>query len=138
MNILDRFQAYAKAFELTYEDDDWSRLEEFFTEDAVYECGPKEASGRKAVLIKLHESVDGLDRKMDSRKLDFQMPAVEGSTLTVKWTVTYTNIGKPNLVLSGVETAVFEDDHIKLLRDDFTPESEKTMSDWMAQHGEPH
>jgi hypothetical protein len=29
MSILDRYQAYADAFEVSYEDDDWSRIEPF-------------------------------------------------------------------------------------------------------------
>ena len=31
------FLEYALAFELTYQDDDWTRLEPFFAEDATYE-----------------------------------------------------------------------------------------------------
>ena len=42
MSIADRYQAYAEAFEVTYEDDDWTRIEPFFTEDAVYEAAPEE------------------------------------------------------------------------------------------------
>ena len=37
MSIQERFQSYADAFEETYVDDDWSRIEQFFTEDAVFE-----------------------------------------------------------------------------------------------------
>ena len=37
MSILDRYLAYADAFELSYADDDWSRLEPYFTPAAVYE-----------------------------------------------------------------------------------------------------
>ena len=33
MSIQDRYQAYAAAFEESYDDDDWSRIAEFFTED---------------------------------------------------------------------------------------------------------
>ena len=33
MGIADRYQAYADAFEESYVDDDWSRIEPFFTED---------------------------------------------------------------------------------------------------------
>ena len=47
-------------------------------------------------------------RRMDSRTPDFQTPTVEGDTLTMKWKVTYTKPGLPNLIISGVETAVFE------------------------------
>ena len=52
MSIVDRYQAYADAFEESFVDDDWSRIEPFFTEDAVYEGDP-DATGREAVLAKL-------------------------------------------------------------------------------------
>ncbi|MBW2396833.1 MAG: nuclear transport factor 2 family protein [Deltaproteobacteria bacterium] len=135
MSILDRYQAYADAFEQSYEDDDWSRIEAYFTEDAAYEGGPEDARGRDAVISKLKGSVDSFDRKMDSRSPDFQTPTIDGDTLKVKWVVTYTKAGKPDLAISGIETAVFAGDRIKLLRDDFDPEAQKAMGEWMAAHG---
>jgi ketosteroid isomerase-like protein len=134
MSILDRYQAYAEAFEQSYEDDDWSRIADYFTENAVYE-GEPDARGRDAVLAKLQGGVDAFDRKMDSRTPDFQTPTVDGDTLTMRWTVTYTKAGCPDLVISGVETAVFEDDRIALLRDSFDPEAQKALGEWMAEHG---
>ena len=135
MSIADRYQAYADAFEESLADDDWSRLEPYFTEDASYESGPEPAHGREAFLAKLKGGVDDFDRRMDSRTPDFQPPTVEGDTLTMKWTVVYTKAGCPDLVISGVETAVFEGDRIALLRDEFDPEAEKAMGEWMAAHG---
>ena len=135
MSIADRYRAYAEAFEESYQDDDWSRIEPFFTEEAVYEGAPEDARGRDAVLAKLKNGVDGFDRKMDSRTPDFQTPTVDGNTLTMIWKVTYTKAGCPDLVISGREIAVFEDDRIALLRDDFDPEAEKAMGEWMAAHG---
>lgn len=35
MDLLHRFAAYAVDFEKTFEDDDWTRLADYFTEDAV-------------------------------------------------------------------------------------------------------
>jgi ketosteroid isomerase-like protein len=134
MSILDRYRAYADAFEESLEDDDWSRVEQYFTEDATYEGDP-DARGRDAVIAKLKGGVDGFDRRMDSRTPDFQTPTVDGDTLTMKWTVTYTKAGAPDLAISGVETAVFEGDRIALLRDTFDPEAEKAMGQWMAEHG---
>ncbi len=134
MSIQDRYQAYADAFEESYVDDDWSRIEQYFTENAVY-VGDPDARGREAVLAKLKGGVDDFDRKMDKRTPDFQTPSVEGNTLTMKWTVTYQKAGAPDLVLSGVETAVFEGDRIALLRDDFDPDAQKAMGEWMAEHG---
>ena len=135
MSILDRYRAYADAFELSYEDDDWSRIEEFFTDDAVYEGAPEDAVGRDAVLGKLRGGVEAFDRRMDSRTPDFDPPTVEGDTLTMTWRVTYTKGGCPDLTISGREIAVFEGDRIARLRDDFDPEAEKNMGEWMAAHG---
>ena len=134
MSILDRYRAYAEAFEESLVDDDWSRIEPYFTENAVYE-GEPDARGRDVVLAKLKNSVDALDRRMDSRTPDFQTPTVDGDTLTMKWKVTYTKAGLPDLVISGVEVAVFEGDRIALLRDEFDPEAQKAMGEWMARHG---
>jgi hypothetical protein len=135
MSILDRYQAYADAFEVSYKDDDWSHVEPFFTEDAVYEGDPDDAQGRDAVLAKLKQGVDTFDRNMDSRTPAFEPPTVDGNTLKMKWTVTYSKAGAPDLVISGLETAIFEGDRIARLRDDFDPEAQKAMGEWMATHG---
>ena len=134
MSIQDRYQAYADAFEESYVDDDWSRIEQYFTENAVYDGDP-DARGRDAVVAKLRGGVDAFDRKMDKRTPDFRTPSIEGNTLEMKWTVTYQKAGAPDLVISGVETAVFEGDRIAHLRDDFDPEAQKAMGEWMAKHG---
>lgn len=135
MTIADRYQAYAEAFERTYEDDDWSRIEPFFTENAVYEGTPEDARGRPAVLAKLKGGVDAFDHNMDSRTPDFQPPTVHGNTLQMNWKVTYTKADCPNLVISGREIAEFEGDQIALLRDELDPEAEATMGKWMEAHG---
>lgn len=134
MSILERYQGYAAAFEQTYEDDDWSRIEPFFAEGAVYEGDPT-AHGRAAVLDKLKGGIDSFDRLMDERLPEFQPPTVDGNTLTMTGKVTYKKAGAPNLVLSGVETAQFEGDQIASLRDDMDPGVEKGIGDWMAAHG---
>ena len=136
MSIISRYQDYADAFEKSYEDDDWTRIEPFFTENAVYEGEPENAHGREAVLAKLKGGVDAFDRQMDSRTPDFQTPVVEGDTLRMNWTVTYTKASCPDLSISGLETAVFEGDRIALLRDELDPEAEKTMGEWMTAHGD--
>jgi hypothetical protein len=134
MAIQDRYLAYADAFEETYADDDWSRIEPYFTEDAVYE-GEPDAKGRAAVLAKLKGGIDGFDRRMDSRTVEFEKPTVEGNTLVVRWKGIYTKKGRPDLVLSGTETAIFEGDRIARLRDTFDPAAQKAMGEWMAAHG---
>ena len=134
MGIAERYRAYADAFEESYIDDDWKRIEEFFTADAVYEGDP-DAEGREAVLAKLKGGIDSFDKKMDSRTPDFHTPTVDGNALTMKWTVTYTKSGAPDLAITGTETAIFEGDRIARLRDDFDPVAEKALGEWMAKHG---
>ncbi len=134
MSIIDRYLAYADAFEETYEDDDWSRIDQYFTEDAVYEGDP-DAEGRDAVLQKLKGGVDAFDRNMDSRTISFDTPTAEGDTVRVRWTVSYTKSGCPDLIITGSEIADFEGDRIRRLRDEFDAEAQKTMGEWMAAHG---
>lgn len=134
MSIKDRYQAYADAFEETYEDDDWSRIEPFFTEGAVYEGDPA-AHGRDAVMQKLKAGIDAFDRKMDERIPDFDPPTIKGDTLTMKWSVLYKKAGAPDLKISGTEIAKFEGDRIASLRDDMDPGVEKRIGEWMMAHG---
>ena len=84
MSIQDRYFEYADAFEKSYEDDDWSRLAQYFTEDASYDGGDEDtAHGRDAVLAKLEAAVNGMDRRMDSRKVDLSSPSATDDTVTV-------------------------------------------------------
>jgi len=134
MSILERYLAYADAFEESYVDDDWSRIEPFFTLGAIY-AGEPEARGREAVLTKLKRSLDGFDRRMDRRVLDLETPTVKDSTLRVRWKVAFTKRGLPDLVISGVEIADFEGDRIARLSGEFDPDAAKAMGEWMAAHG---
>ena len=67
------FMDYAAAFEQTYVDDDWSRLSQYFPENASYEVrgGPLacQISGRDAIFAGLKKSIDGLDRRCSDRQL---------------------------------------------------------------------
>ncbi len=134
MSILDRYLEYADAFEESFADDDWSRLEAYFAPDAIYDGEPA-ARGRDALMAKLKTGVDNFDRRMDSRVPDFTTPTAKGDTVTMKWSVTYTKRGLPNLVISGMETARFEGDRIALLHDELDPEARKAMGEWMTKHG---
>src|SRR5262245_8149981 len=134
MGIQDRYLEYADAFEKSYDDDDWSRIDQYFTENAVYEGEPL-ASGRAAVLARLKNGVDNFDRRMDSRSLSFEKPSVKGDTVTVRWKAKYTKKGLPDLAISGLEHAKFDGNRIQTLRDEFDPPAQKAMGDWMQKHG---
>ena len=58
MSIQDRFLEYVAAFEITYIDNNWSRLEPYFSEQANYDSGLGEvAHGLPAVMAKNKESI---------------------------------------------------------------------------------
>lgn len=136
MNIQDRFQDYADAFEVTFEDNDWSRLLPYFTEDAVYDSGFGEvAHGLAEVMTKLEGAVDGLDRLMDTRVVELTPPITEGETVRTNWTARYSKAGVPDLQFTGTEYARFEGDRIAHLQDKLDPGTEEKLGNWLAQHG---
>jgi hypothetical protein len=138
MTIQDRFLEYAAAFEISYQDDDWSRLAQYFTEAATYDSGDGSmASGREAVLDKLKDAVNGLDRAMDSRTVTFlQPPTTEGDTVIVNWSARYTKAGLPDVEILGCEYARFEGDCIAQLWDELDSGSVEAFSAWLKAHGD--
>jgi hypothetical protein len=140
MDILQRLQAYAADFEKTYADDDWTRLERHFTEDATYQVRgmpvfPIDARGRDQVFAALKTAVDGFDRRCDSRRLAITAPPSVGErTVTFEWGGTYTKAGLEDLLIAGTEEARFaEDGRIEALVDTYTPEMAATVSQWLAR-----
>ena len=134
MSIQEWYQIYEDAFEESFVDDDWSRVERCFTDNAVHEREPV-VCGCVAVTARLKAGVDGFDRKMDKRTAVFQAPRVDGNTLENRWTITYEKAGAPDLVISGRQTVVFEGELISRLRGDWDPEARERMNKWMAEHG---
>ena len=137
MSIQDRFMAYAADFEVSYDDNDWSRLAQYFTENASYDAGDGSAAahGREQVLQKFCDSVDGLDRRMGSRQVIPGDVSTQGDTVVLQWTARYETEGLPTLEFNGTEYARFEGDRIAELRDDITPEGLAAVGAWMNAHG---
>ena len=133
MNIAERFLAYAADFEKAYADDDWSRLQQYFTPDAIYKNEPK-YPGRTALIENFKRRVDAFDRTMASRSLEFQPPSADGNTVTARWQSRYTNPGLPDLVFSGSEFAIFRDELIEALRDELDAGAESSIRSWLVQH----
>jgi len=118
-----RFAEYAAAFEETFADDDWDRLEPYFTEDAVYAVGGGPPfggrwQGRTQLIQQLRDSVNEVDRTFDDRRLELLgAPAIGDNSCEVRWRATYTKAGCPDVVVVGTELATFEGDRIRLLKD---------------------
>ncbi len=141
MDPIARFQEYAAAFEQVYTSDDWSLLEPYFTEDAVYEIFGGEPfagkhEGRDALLAHLKRSVDGFERRFETRELEIlEGPELEGNSVWLRWRGSYRSPGLAELVIDGEETAVFEGDRIRRLEDRFPPEASPITEAWFEANG---
>jgi hypothetical protein len=136
MDNLERFQAYADAFEETYADDHWQRLDEYFTADAVYAPGDGTAAvGRDQVMAQLRDGINGLDRRFDSRTLTAAAPNSKDETVSLAWQLTLHKAGVPDLTVTGIEHATYIDGMISRLEDVFDDGTTDALGKWMAEHG---
>src|SRR5262249_22051215 len=102
----------------TLADDDWGRLEQYFTEDAVYSTPANgvRVPGRENVLATLRAAVSGFDRRCDSRRLaSTEGPSQAGNDVLRRWAATFTVADAPNLEIEGSERAHYRGDRIELL-----------------------
>lgn len=138
MNLEEKFLAFAVAFEEVYAADDWSRIASHFTEDALYyySDGSDPVSGRDAILDKLQNAVNDLDRKMDQRDLKFHDISVEGDTVVAEWSARFGKTGLPPLDVSGREVARFADGAIMELKSIIYEEGLVAFGAWMEAHGD--
>jgi len=140
MDTLQTFMAYAAAFEQTYVDDDWSRIEPFFAPDAVYEVKSEAFGARlvgpQAICAGMRKSVDGFDRRFDARDVQpVGAPEVAGDALALSWQVTYRKAGVPDFVLRGRSELRVRDGRIVLLRDIYPPATERELAEWRRRSG---
>jgi len=139
MGNADRFKEYAEAFEEAYLDDDWSRLERFFAEDATYRSfygADLVVTGRKGVLEQFQADTNAFDRKFDARHLEFPVgPKEDRARVSMVWKLTYAKADAPDLVLVGTETATFRGDQIILLEGAYAPETFGEFGAWLGKYG---
>ncbi|MGH0037217.1 MAG: nuclear transport factor 2 family protein [Myxococcota bacterium] len=141
MEILQRMAAYAADFEKTYLDDDWTRLEPYFHEDAVYEVRGDVAwactlRGRDAIFRGIKRSLDGFDRRFASRELEPDAPpVVEGNRVSFGGTATYLKDDLPPLHLRLSEILEFDGDRISKLIDVYDERALPAI-EWLEAHGE--
>jgi hypothetical protein len=110
----------------TFEDDDWTRHEHYFTEDAVYStlANAMRTVGRSQLLEVLRAAISGFDRRCDSRRLvTTEGPTAVGNEVRRKWSATFTVAGAPRLEIDVSERAEFCDERIELLEVTLTPET---------------
>ena len=140
MDTLSHFMQYAADFEKTLADDDWSRLRQYFADDAVYEVTSDsfgcKLTGPDAIFKGIKKSLDGFDRKFEGRSIDFTSgPEVAGETLRVGWAVTYRKEGKSPYVLRGSTEARSRDGKIAYMADSYDASVGPDAAAWMQQNG---
>jgi ketosteroid isomerase-like protein len=142
MSKIARFAAYAAAFEKSFASDDWSLVEPFFTEDAVYEVDLDPPiggrfEGRPAILAYFKQVLDRFDRRFESREIALlEGPKEEGDTVWIRGSATYRAAGVPVFVLELKEIVHFEGDRIRLLEDRYEPAMKKEIRAYLEAHGE--
>ena len=140
MDPVKRYKEYEQAFEVFFESNDPSVLEQFFTETAVHHtiAGPplgNRVEGRDAILAAFVASVDGLDRRFDSRHIEDQRyKEVDGASVAVLQ-FRLCLAGVPNIEMEVEERAEFEGNRISLLEDRMSDETSAAVAQWMAEHG---
>ena len=141
MGVVERFNEYAEAFERAYDSDDWSVLESYFTEDAVYDfvAGPPlggRHDGRAAILQDFPTLVNGFDRRFDSRRVELlEGPVERNGEVWMRWAAIYTLAGSPDCRMEGEERAVYTGDRISLLEDRVSDDEVARLTAYMQTHG---
>jgi hypothetical protein len=141
MSHIGRFAAYAAAFERAYESDDWSEVETYFADDAVYEIGlpilgAERCEGRAAIVAWFKDVLDRFDRRFATRTLDLlEGPKESGNEVWIRGTATYTAEGVPDFALTLAETIRFDGDKIVHLEDHYTPEMLEETTRFALEHG---
>lgn len=139
MSRVGHVLSYAIAFEGAYYTDDWSKLDPFFTDDAVYQPlgafgGPIE--GREALKSAFKMMVNSFDRRFASRAVEVvEGPTERDGSVWFRWAGTYTIPGAPALRMIGEETVVFAGDRICRLEDRMSDEETKKVQTYLVTHG---
>ena len=131
--------AYAADFEVTFEDDDWSRLEKYFAPDATYEVTGSAMAcrllGPAAIFAGIKKSLDGFDRPLGGRTMELTSePKVDGGCFDVDWEVTYRKQDAPDYILKGHSRARYADDVIVELVDSYGPEVDDLAAAWIGRY----
>ena len=142
MSMTAHFAAYAAAFEKAYVSDDWSLVEPFFTEEAIYEIALDPPmggcfEGRAAILAYFKAILDQFDRRFESREIALlEGPKEDGVSVWIRGSATYRAEGVPDFVLELEETVSFEGDRICRLEDHYEPEMKQGIDTYLKEHGE--
>lgn len=141
VSLIPRFAEYAAAFEKAYASDDWSVVEPFFAEDAVYEVHSElpfggRFEGRAAILACFKSILDAFDRRFASREVQLvEGPREQDGAVWLRGRAIYRAPGVPELAFELEETAAFADGRIRRLEDRYDAATEARLAAYLAEHG---
>lgn len=140
-DLTGRYAAYAAAFELAFHDDDWTRIETFFTRDIVIRIHTEPFAGGCEGIDRVADYfrtvLDHFDRRFDERAIT-SPPRIEqtGNRVRACWQTCYRRAGAPDLAMSGVEVATFRGPHIARLDSWFDEGVAERMVDWLGRYSD--
>lgn len=111
---LQRFLAYATAFELAFALDDWSLLEPYFAPEARRECRglvpfALSAASGPAAVASLRDHVRLVDYRFDRRIPEvLEGPVQRGSEVWMRWALTFQREGLADLRIEGDHSVEIE------------------------------
>lgn len=140
MDLIEKFMAYYLAFEATYADDDWSRLEPFFAADAVYRVTGSgdydcELRGRDAVFAGIRKFLDGFDRRCTRRLEAIEAPSASGDSVGLRGAAVYTRGDSPPLRLELHEVVEYRDGRIVRITDNYERGLPAGADEWIRRYG---
>ena len=140
MDIMQQFLAYAGDFEKTLADDDWSRLRQYFADDAVYEVKSESFGcrlvGPSAIFAGMKKSLDGFDRKFSKRDIEVTSgPEIAGDEMRVGWKVVYARDDLAPFILRGRSVVRYAaDGKIAHLSDVYDPSVQAEFDAWQREN----
>ena len=144
MDLMKRFVAYYQAFEATYVDDDWSRLEDLFAPDVVYRITGSgaydcELRDRDAVFAGIRKFLDGFDRRCTRRLESLEPPSATADSVSFRGAAIYTRGDSPPLRLELQEVLEYRDGRIVRMTDTYGPGWESGLppdaEEWLRSYG---
>lgn len=142
MDLAKRFEQYADDFDRTFEDDDWSRLRQYFTEDAVREEHVPPIidfrhEGIDEIIDGWNEIVDNFDRAFEHRVfVRVRPPQREGNVVTLHWVGIYCVGHAPANIGEGFEVARFRGDRIEHLESKQVEGTVERSAQWFSKYGD--
>ena len=132
--------AYARDFEQTLADDDWTRLRQYFAGDAVYEVKAEAFGcrlvGPDAIFAGIKKSLDGFDRKFARRDIDVtDAPHMVNDHIELGWTIVYHRDGVPPFTLRGRSRVRYANGKIAYLSDSYDPSVARDFAVWQRESG---